>query len=208
MVRQRVRIRFCKQGNLRWIGHRDLMRCLERLFRRAGLPLAMSEGFHPKPRMSFPSALAVGIEGLDEVMDLQLAESRTAEQLHAQLAPHAPPGLKFNSVEVLPPGAKKARLHGVRYRAPIPAERRTDVSERIARILAAKSHPIVRSGRAAPLDLRPLLDELELREDMLWMRLRETPGASPRPREVLAAVGLSDPEIRKAQLCRTEVEVR
>ena len=45
------------------------MRCLERLFRRAGLALSFSEGFHPKPRMTFPLALAVGIEGVDEVME-------------------------------------------------------------------------------------------------------------------------------------------
>ena len=74
MVRHRVRIRFCKQGDLRWIGHRDLMRCMERLFRRAALPLGMSQGFHPKPRMSFPAALAVGIAAMDEVMELELAE--------------------------------------------------------------------------------------------------------------------------------------
>ena len=61
MVRHRVRIRFRKQDDLRWIGHRDLMRCCERWFRRAGVALRRSEGFHPKPRMSFPSALAVGI---------------------------------------------------------------------------------------------------------------------------------------------------
>ena len=74
MVRLRVRIRFSKQGDLRLIGHRDLMRCLERVFRRAGLALGFSQGFHPKPRMTFPLALAVGIEGLDEVMEVELAE--------------------------------------------------------------------------------------------------------------------------------------
>ncbi|HBO42708.1 MAG TPA: hypothetical protein DD670_01970 [Planctomycetaceae bacterium] len=63
-VRQRVRIRFSKQGDLRLIGHRDLVRVMERLFRRAELPLGMSQGFHPKPRMSFPTALALGIGGL------------------------------------------------------------------------------------------------------------------------------------------------
>ncbi len=79
MVRLRVRVRFSKQGDLRLIGHRDLMRCMERLFHRAGLPLSFSEGFHPKPRMTFPLALAVGIEGNDEVMELELAETITAE---------------------------------------------------------------------------------------------------------------------------------
>ncbi len=79
MIRQRVRIRFRKEDDLRLISHRDLVRTLERLFRRAELPLGMSEGFHPKPRMSFPSALAVGIAGTDEVMELELSQQRTAD---------------------------------------------------------------------------------------------------------------------------------
>ena len=42
------------------------------IFRRAGVAMGFSRGFHPKPRMTFPSALAVGIEGLDEVMEVEL----------------------------------------------------------------------------------------------------------------------------------------
>jgi radical SAM-linked protein len=87
MIRQRIRIRFAKQDDLRWLSHRDLLRTWERLIRRAGLPLSMTEGFHPKPRMNFPSALAVGITGLDEVVELELCEERTAEELLEHLPP-------------------------------------------------------------------------------------------------------------------------
>ena len=124
MVRQRVRIRFCKQGDLRFIGHRDLMRCMERVFRRARLPLALSQGYHPKPRMTFPLALAVGVEGIDEVMELGLSEDCTAVELRGRLAPLAPPGLAFGSIEVLPPGTKKAQVRSVCYRVPVPPEHR------------------------------------------------------------------------------------
>ena len=72
MIRHRIRVRFEKSGTLRYIGHRDLMRLLERLFRRAGVVPAMSEGFHPKPRVSFPLALAVGIEGRAELFELEI----------------------------------------------------------------------------------------------------------------------------------------
>ena len=68
------------------------MRCFERLFRRAGLALSMSQGFHPKPQMTFPLALAVGIEGRDEVMEIELTESPPAEELLAQLRPQSPAG--------------------------------------------------------------------------------------------------------------------
>ena len=64
MERQRVRMRFRKEGDLRLISHRDLLTAIERLFRRIGLKLSMSGGFHPRPRISFPLSLALGIRGL------------------------------------------------------------------------------------------------------------------------------------------------
>jgi hypothetical protein len=158
MVRPRVRIRFRKQGDLRLIGHRDLVRLLERLFRRAGIGLAMSQGFHPKPRMSFPSALALGIEGLDEVMEVELAEpaketsketsevSKTsevcevsAETLHSQLTQHSVPGLSFAAVEVLPPGAKKAQMRSATYQLPVPGDRLAATADSLAAFCGERS---------------------------------------------------------------------
>ena len=201
-------MRFCKQGDLRLIGHRDLMRCFERLFRRAGLPLAMSQGFHPKPRMTFPSALAVGIEAVDEILELELAESCDPGGLSRRLSPHAPPGLKFNSVEVLPEGARKARLRSLSYEVPIPERSRDGLAERIDRLMAAAHCPVQRPNRRTPVDLRPLLEELSLRESVLRMRLRVDTAASAGPRDVLGAVGLPDLELQGVHLKRTAVEIR
>ena len=64
MVRTRLRIRFRKQGDLRLIGHHDLVHAWERLLRRAGLKLRMSQGFHQRPKLSFPSALSIGLFGI------------------------------------------------------------------------------------------------------------------------------------------------
>jgi len=207
MVRLRVRVRFSKQGDLRLIGHRDLMRCLERLFRRAGLALSFSEGFHPKPRMTFPLALAVGIEGVDEVMELELAETTTAEELLRRLTPHAPPGLVFRAVEVLPEGCKKASVQSVSYEAPIPSPDQAGLGERIERLMAASSWPIERARGRAPIDLRPLLSELALDEGVLKMRLHVDSRGSVGPREVLAALGLTGIERQGSHLRRTAVEI-
>jgi radical SAM-linked protein len=204
MVRQRARIRFRKQGDLRLIGHRDLARLLERLFRRAGLRLGMSEGFHPKPRMSFPSALALGIEGLDEVMELELAETCTADELLALLARHAVPGLSFASVEMLAPGAKKARLQTSDYELPVPAERRHDVAARLERLLAEPADP-AGEPPVPEAALRPWLDEIQLREGVLGFRLRASRQRAAGPRDVLAAIGLDDAERGGAVLTRSGV---
>ena len=207
MVRLRVRIRFCKQGDLRFIGHRDLMRCLERLFRRAGLALSFSQGFHPKPRMTFPLALAVGIEGMDEVMEVELAEPTTAEELQRQLTPQAPPGLEFRSVETLPEGSAKARVRSASYEAPIPPSQQAGLSERIERLLAASSWPIERVHGRAAIDLRPLLLELAIHEGVLGMRLRVDDRGGASPRDVLAALDLAGLEQQGIRLRRTAVEI-
>ena len=204
VVRLRVRIRFCKQGDLRLIGHRDLMRCLERVFRRAGLTLSFSEGFHPKPRMTFPLALAVGIEGVDEVMEIELAERYEAEELLRRLAPQAPPGLAFRAIEILPDSGKKAQVQSVSYEAPIPARRRNGAS---GSGICWPPRRGRRTARGAPIDLRPLVLELGTRGEVLEMRLR-VPGHARRPTRRAGRPGLDDLEQRGVCLRRTAVEVR
>lgn len=207
MVRQRARIRFGKQGDLRLVGHRDLARSLERLFRRAGLRLQMSEGFHPKPRISFPSALALGIEGRNEVMELELAEAGSAEELLERLSAHAIPGLEFHRVEILAPGAKKARVRSVVYEAAIPAERRAGLADQVRRVWGSPSCPVPRGEGDSAVDVRQFLEELTLQEGVLRMRLRVTPQRSAGPRDVLAALALTDLEQQGWFLTRSEVEV-
>jgi len=207
MVRLRVRIRFCKQDNLRLIGHRDLMRCFERLFRRASVPLGMSQGFHPKPRMTFPLPLAVGIEGADEVMELELAESMRAEDLLARLKSQAPRGLLPLSAEILVPGAKKARACSASYEAPIPPPLDVGLGRRIDRLLAQSTCTITRPHGRAPVDLRPMLEELSFRRGVLLMRLKIRQEGGVGPRDVLAALGLEDLESRGVRLTRTAVEL-
>ena len=207
MVRLRVRIRFSKQGDLRLIGHRDLMRCFERVFRRAGLALGFSEGFHPKPRMTFPSALAVGIEGIDEVMEVELAEPTAAEELPRRLAPHAPEGLVFLTAEALPEGARKACVQTVAYAAPIPPSEQAVLGGRIEQLLASSSRLVERAPGRHPIDLRPLLIELAVDGEVLGMRLRVDSRGGVGPRDVLATLGLAGIEQCGSRLRRTAVEI-
>ncbi|MBN2579962.1 MAG: DUF2344 domain-containing protein [Pirellulales bacterium] len=206
MVRIRVRICFGKQDDLRWVGHRDLMRLFERMFRRADLPLSRSEGYHPKPRMTFPLPLAVGLIGREEIMEVELSAALPTEEIRNRLLRQLPPGVTLRAVEVLPPDARKARVRSASYAAPIPPSRRADLPRRIADFLAQGHCPIVRSRGRAPLDVRPLVEDLTFREGALQMRLRNEPGGSPGPREILSALGLDGLETQGAVLTRTAVE--
>ena len=183
------------------------MRSMERMFRRAGLELAMSQGFHPKPRMTFPAALAVGIEGTDEVMELQLAQPYTADQLRRMLAAQLPAGLSINSIEVLPEGVKKARVRGFTCQVPIPHRHLSRLPSRIEQLLEAPSWPLKRARRAEPFDLRPSIENLSLDGDLLQMRLLVGERGTAGPRDLLEALELPDIEQEGAVLRRTAVEV-
>jgi radical SAM-linked protein len=183
------------------------MRCFERIFRRADLPLGRSEGFHPKARMTFPLPLAVGIAGDDEVMEFELAEELTAEEITQRLAPQLPGGLALHSVELLPPGAKKVRVTSASYAVPIPASQESGLEQRIDRLLAQSACSIDRSHGRSSVDIRPLLESLAYTAGVLSMRLRIDQSGSAGPREVLRALGLDDVESQGVALARTAVAI-
>jgi len=208
MIRHRLRIRFCKQGDLRWIGHRDLVRTLERALRRAGLPLARTQGFHPKPRMNFPLPLALGVEGCDELMEVELTEPLGADEVHRRLGAQLPVGLGLRRVEVVPPGAPKARVRRVTYEVPVPAGCEAQLPERIAELLGASRWMVHRSAGRRPVDVRPLIESLRVEEGTLRMRLRADAGQVAGARDVLAALGLGELETQGICIRRTEVEAQ
>ncbi len=192
MARSKVRIRFRKGGDLRLVSHHDLMRCCERMLRRAALPFHSTEGYNPKPRLVFALSLGLGIIGCDEVVELELDEEIPAEEVRDRLARQAPPGLEIKSAQAIP---LKGGVHvrGASYRVAVPAKRQADLPERIAALLAA---PECRVERARPqrrlVDIRPYLRNLRLLDGALELDLVVTPTGSARPDEVLGLLGLGD----------------
>jgi len=101
---QRFRLRFEKIGPAALLGHLDLGRELPRAIRRAGVRLRYSEGFHPKPDLSFGPALSLGVASLDEYVDAKLIDAPSPEELVARLASVTAAGLRFVSALALEPG--------------------------------------------------------------------------------------------------------
>jgi len=196
MTRQRVRIRYSKLGRLKFIGHKDLLRTLEALFRRARLPLAMSSGFHPKVRMSFPSALPLGYESTDEVFDLELTEPVNIDTLLTALNQHTLEGLTFLSARLLEEGEKKVGLVSSVYRMTVPPELRTQTAERIESFLAETS-VIVPKRSGKPVDVRAAVLQLALDDATgddatggLTVKLQTQTGPEAGIKELLAVLGL------------------
>lgn len=150
MTRTRVRIRYRKQDDLRWLGHHDLVRAWDRLLRRADARPAMSEGFHKRPRMNFPSALAVGIGALDEVFELELEDDCNLDDLQSRLNAHAPPGLCIVSIERMAPPARFSQPAGAVYEIRVPADRCEPVRAQLARLQRAPSGPHTADAALSP----------------------------------------------------------
>ena len=93
-LRRRFRLRYAKIGLTRFLGHRDVVRAFHRAFRRAGLKLAYSSGFHPHPEMRFPFPLSLGVESVAEDVDFDLSDThQDVETIIKTLAKSLPEGL-------------------------------------------------------------------------------------------------------------------
>ena len=212
-VAHRVRLRFAKRGELRLVSHHDLMRCLERTLRRAGLPVAKSQGFNPRPKATFALAMGLGIEGRREVLDLELTAPIAAEEVLARLRAESPPGFDFVAAQVLEPGpgrARPARVIAARYRLAIPEDRRDEARAAVADLLSRESRPYTRHrpDRTVELDLRPFLLCAAVGDDGdLVFRLKLTAETSARPEEVVDALGLADLTAQGAILIRDDLEL-
>lgn len=195
----RLRATFAKQGALRWTGHLDLHRIWERSIRRAGLPLAYSQGFHPQPKIQLAAALPLGFLGSQEVVDFWLVETvqTPLPEMLERLRVAVPPGILIHELrEVAPHGpALQTRVIAAEYEALLlDPQDPAALSARVDAVLASGSLPRERRGKA--YDLRPLIEALEARgpDDAgrlsLFMRLTAREGATGRPEEVLDALGI------------------
>jgi radical SAM-linked protein len=95
----RIRITFTKEGALRYTGHLDLHKLWERAARRAQLPLAYSQGFHPQPKLNMAAALPLGFSSRCEVLDMKLEQEISLDNLPTRLNETLPSGLRVVEVQ-------------------------------------------------------------------------------------------------------------
>jgi radical SAM-linked protein len=196
-----VRVRFAKRGKVRFISARDVARALERAFRIEQLPLAFTEGFSPRPKVSFGLALSVGHESDAEYLDVELTEAVDTAALAERLTPALPEGMPATGavrlIERAP--ALQESITEVQYRVatidghgrPVPEE---VLGEAASSLLATDVVHVarVRKGKESVDDIRPALRSIEVGHDGDTPVLELTLLTQPRgagPREVLDALG-------------------
>jgi radical SAM-linked protein len=210
-VPAKLRIRFHKGGDVRFLSHHDLMRTFERMLRRAKIPFRSSQGFHPKPRLVFALSLPLGVIGVEEVVELELKHVVPPEEVFAGLIGQAPPGLAILSVRPIEFRAG-AQVRQLCYRVALPAELVESVRQRAVEVLALTEHRVDRPrSPMLHFDLRPSLRAIRVVEAdggaALEMDLCPTHAGTARPEEVLRLLGLESLIDSGAVLERSHLEL-
>jgi radical SAM-linked protein len=199
---QRLRIRFSRQEEIKFISHLDLMRCWERAMRRAAVPLAYSEGFSPHPRISLAAPLALGVTSEAELMDVNVTRWVSPHWFSDGVSRQLPDGLKV--VTVFPVSATLPSLQSAvrlaEYRVEVEHRMsRTDAETAIERLLSLDELPWshMRDTGERKYDLRSLVEDVWVIDwlaasGVLGMTLTCDSRGSGRPEQVALALGFRD----------------
>ena len=118
-IAQKLLLRFSKRARARFLSHHDLMRLFQRAVRRSALPVRRTEGFNPRSRLVFPHALELGVESLDEAVEIELTAWLPPREARERLARELPPGIELGEVTLLPPRRRGTRAVEAVYRVGI-----------------------------------------------------------------------------------------
>jgi len=194
---QRIRIHYHKTEPLRYTGNLDVHKIWERTLRRAHLPLAYSQGFHPQPRINQACPLPLGMTSRAEMIDVWFEQDISPEQVLSALASAPQPGLEMQSAEIVDlrtPSLPTQVISSDFLTTLLDPIEITDLESCIARVESAETLPRIWKGKA--YDLKTLLESIRLLPLLpnglaqMEIRLSAREGATGRPEEVISAFGL------------------
>lgn len=182
------------------------MRVFERAIRRANLPIVMSKGFNPHPKLSIPLALSVGIIGRDEIVEFELQESIPSEVLIESLGLQLPKEISLLSIEDIS-NSKKDLIRNVTYEIVFKNINLVEIVK-VDEILQQSSIVVNRSkdGDQKPFNIRPSIEEINVKPNGLILIIKTTLEGITKPEEVLHAL-YGDREKEFFEIIRTKVNL-
>ena len=199
----RLRVRFKRGGEVKFISHLDLIRLWQRAFQRARIPIAYSEGFSPHPRISLAAPLPIRVTSDAELMDIYLARQVSPHYFTSTLSQQLPPGIEILQAHSIAPNlpSLQSQVRFAEYQVSVKAEKgKVDIETAISGLLSAEQLPWQHQRDTGPrhYDLRALISDLWLIDYQpphatIGMRLRCDSGGSGRPEQVSLALGFISP---------------
>ena len=190
----KVRVKFSKEGAVKFIGHLDVMRYFQKAIRRAGIDVAYSEGFSPHMIMSFAAPLGVGVTSTGEYFDMELRSISSSRQLTERFNAVMAEGIRVLSVREIPEGKAHAAMSlvaGADYLVSFrPGKGLAEGWEdRVEEFLAQPEIVILRKTKRSEkeTDIRPWIYRMEAREDSIFLQLAAGSVHNLKPELVLEA---------------------
>lgn len=159
-----LRVKFYKKGNLQYISHLDLVRTMMKVIVRAKLPLWYTEGFNPKPKLTFAAPLSIGTESMCEYMDIRLTEKITTaiakERLNANMTD------EMQATEVYYPGEKLTALKWLAYEITLEIkDAAPELAEKINSVLESEELQVLKKTKSgeALVNIKPLIKSASAR---------------------------------------------
>lgn len=188
----RIRIKFTKLGALKFIGHLDLMRTFQKIFRRSGIPIAYSEGFNPHQIFSIAAPLAVGVTSEGEYIDVKLStEEYDLTKLMQIISDSCPNGLDIVEIISLDDSepAAMASVAAAKYNI---TQIENIIDEDMINTFAANEHIIIqkknKKGVLKDLDIKPGIINISLINSSIIMTLSTGSKLNVKPEFVLKAL--------------------
>ena len=153
-----LRVKFYKRGNLQYISHLDLVRTMMKVIVRAKLPLWYTEGFNPKPKITFAAPLSIGTESICEYMDIRLSEKISPDEAKARL--NANMTSEMQATEVYYPESKLTELKWLAYEITVKTVGDAEtITDSINKTLDSEELPILKKTKSgeAVVDIKPLI---------------------------------------------------
>ncbi len=198
---QRLRVRFCRGEEIKFISHLDIMRLWQRALHRAGMPLAYSEGFSPHPQISLAAPLPVGITSEAELMDISCNKWVSPHGFTAAVSQQLPSGIEMLQVYLIAPTlpSLQSQVRFAEYKVEVATDKgQKDIESALSSLLSVTHLPWQhrRDTGTRNYDLRALIDDLWLIDwhrpcCTIGMRLRCDSSGSGRPEQVAAALGFT-----------------
>lgn len=203
-----LRVKFKKTGKLQYISHLDLVRTMQKVIVRAGLPLWYTEGFNPKPKMVFAAPLSIGTESLTEFVDIRLFERMDVNEAMLRLNENMTSEMQV--LEAYYPESKLTDLKWLSYSIVIKTNFASEIlAKQCENALLAETVEIkkkTKSGNEATVNIRPLIKSVSVMFDGEYIRIFCTLSADAsaflNPEYVVKALSercgiLSDPDLTK-----------
>jgi radical SAM-linked protein len=154
---QKIRLRYAKRGKLRFMSHRDVARAFERAVRRAGVPMAYSQGFSPHPKISWIGAAPTGAASEAEYVEISVVTAVEPNALVSALDAALPPGLDVLEAVIAAGGGLADRVPVSRWRIELPGVDPAELAAAVAQLLATDGVSVERMTKNGlrTIDVRP-----------------------------------------------------